>query len=309
MGNFPEGWIEWNGGFRDTIRADQNAMGAEAVTPGQLATRIAGSSDLFQDDGRKPWNSVNFMVAHDGLTLSDLYSCNHKENNQPWPYGPSDGGEDHNRSWDQGGDPADQRRAARNGFALTMLSAGVPMMTGGDEHLRSQACNNNAYNLDSDANWLNYALSGDQQNFRAFAQGMMAFRKAHPALRPSTFYSSNDENGNILEQMRWFKPDGTQADGGYMDSTSNHALAWRIDGTEFNDPSAAIYVAYNGWQDPVDFTLPWPGPNRNWYRVTDTCNWAEGGDQVRAPGSEDYIGGEYYSYGVCGRGLLVLVAK
>jgi glycogen operon protein len=128
------------------------------------------------------------MVAHDGMTLKDLYACNGPNNNQPWPYGPSDGGESNNHSWDQGGVAADQRKAARNGLALLMLSGGTPMITGGDEALRTQWCNNNAYNLDSDKNWLNYSLSADQSTHKTFAQRLMEFRKAHPALRPAEFY-------------------------------------------------------------------------------------------------------------------------
>jgi isoamylase len=309
VGNFPGTWSEWNGIYRDTFRKDQNQLGVATVTPGQLATRFAGSSDLFGDDGRKPYNSINFMVAHDGFTLKDLYSCNTKNNNQPWPYGPSDGGEDDNHSWDQGGIAADQRKAARNGFAFLMLSAGTPMFTGGDEFLRTQYCNNNVYNLDSDKNWLNYTLSTDQTNFRTFAQRLIAFRKAHPALRPLNFYSSVDNNGNVMEQHRWFKPDGTVPDSTYFNNGNNHALAFRVDGTEFNDPASAIYVAYNGWSGSVNFKLPWPGAGKNWYRVTDTCNWAEGPGQVASPGAEAFIGGEWTNYGLCGFSLLLLIAK
>jgi glycogen operon protein len=190
-----------------------------------------------------------------------------------------------------------------------MLSGGTPMFTGGDEHLRSQYCNNNAYNLDSDKNWLNYNLSADAQNFRAYAQRLIAFRKAHPALRPDNFYSANDQNGNVMEQLRWFKPGGQPIDASYFNDSNMHAMAWRIDGTELGDSAAAIYVAYNGWSGDVDFTLPWPGANRQWYRVTDTCNWAEGAEQVRSPGNEDWIGGEWTNYRVCGRGVLLLIAK
>lgn len=309
VGGFPSGWSEWNGIFRDTLRKDQNQMGVENVTPSQLATRFAGSSDMFQDDGRKPWNSVNFMVAHDGFTLKDLYSCNGKNNLQPWPYGLSDGGEDSNHSWDQGNIAQDQRKAARNGLAFMMLSAGVPMITGGDEYLRSINCNNNPYNLDSSANWLNYSWTTDQSNFNAFTKGMVAFRKAHPALRPLNYYAATDTNSNVMEQLRWFQPSGAVADANYFNNAGNHAIAYRIDGTEFSDPNSAIYVAYNGWSGQVNFTLPWPGTNKYWYRVTDTCNWAEGANQVKAAGSEDYIGGENYVYGLCGRGLTVFVAK
>jgi glycogen operon protein len=249
------------------------------------------------------------MVAHDGFTLRDVYACNQKNNLQPWPYGPSDGGENDNHSWDQGGIAADQRRAARNGFAFLMLSAGTPMITGGDEFLRTQYCNNNVYNLDSNKNWLDYALSTDAQTYKTFAERLIAFRKAHPALRPAYFYSSGDGNGNVMEQIRWFKPDGGVADSAYMGSSSNHAIAWRLDGTELGDPASALYIAYNGWSGNIEFTLPWPGSGKSWYRVMDTCNWAEGANQVSSPGAEPFVGGEWAKYGMCGRSVLLLIAK
>ncbi len=309
LGNFPSGWSEWNGNYRDLVRQAQNDLGSIAVTPGQLATRFAGSSDLFGDDGRQPWNSVNFLVVHDGFTLGDLYRCNGSNNTQAWPYGPSDGGTSTNYSWDQGGAAIDQRQAARTGFALMMTSAGVPLMTGGDEALRGLNCNNNPYNLDSSANWLSWTRTTDQTNFQNFAQAMIAFRKAHASLRPATFYSGADNNGNGLQQLAWFEPSGAVADSTYFNDSNNHAIAWRIDGTELGDTYAAIYVAYNGWSAAVNFTLPAPPSGKSWYRVTDTCSWAEGPGQVRAPGSEDAIGGAGTVYGECGRGALVLIAK
>ncbi|WP_224364606.1 isoamylase [Hyalangium versicolor] len=309
VGNFPSTWAEWNGLYRDVFREDQNKMGSVTIKPSDLATRFAGSSDKYQDDGRKPQHSINFMVAHDGLTLKDVYTCNSKNNGLSWPYGPSDGGEDNNNSWDQGGVAADQRKAARNGMAFLMVSAGTPMLTGGDEFLRTQYCNNNAYNLDSDKNWLNYTLDADQTNFKTFTQRLIAFRKAHPALRPLNFYVATDTNGNVMEQHRWFKPDGNVPDSAYFENGDNHAIAFRVDGTEFGDTASAIYVAYNGWSGSVNFVLPWPGNGKRWYRVTDTCTWAEGPNQVASPGSEADVGAEFANYGVCGRGLLLLIAK
>jgi len=309
VGGFPSGWAEWNGKYRDALRKKQNQLGVETVLTAELASRFAGSSDLYQDDGRKPWHSVNFMVAHDGFTLRDLYAYNSKQNTQPWPYGPSDGGEDSNHSWDQGGIGADQRKAARTGLAFMMLSAGVPMITGGDEALRTQFGNNNAYNLDSAANWLDWSWDSYETNHQTFSQRLIAFRKAHPALRPSNFYSAVDTNGNVMEQLRWFKPDGGVADTAYFTNTSNHAIAWRIDGSEFGDSASAIYVAYNGWSGNVNFSLPWPGAGKNWYRVTDTATWNDGPNAVALPGSETYIGGEWTTYGMQGRSLLVLIAK
>jgi len=307
VGNFPAGWAEWNGVYRDALRRDQNKLGVAAITPGELATRFAGSSDLYGDDGRKPYHSVNFMVAHDGFTLADLYACNSKNNSQPWPYGPSDGGSDDNDSWDQGGNAAAQRKAARNGFAFLALSAGTPMITGGDEYLRRINCNNNPYNLDSSANWLSYAPTTEQSTFGTYAQRMLAFRAAHPALRPANYYTSADTNGNGIGQQQWLTPAGTVPDATYWNDASNHAIAWRLDGTELGDPAAAVYVAYNGWSGDVTFTLPTPPAGTGWHRVTDTSTWAEGADQVRPPGAEDPIGGAPYVLG--NRAVLVLIAK
>ena len=291
--------MEWNGSFRDLLRQAQNELNVDSVTTGQLATRFAGSSDLFQ--GRSPWNSTNIIDVHDGFTLKDLYSCNGPNNNQLWPYGPSDGGTSTNYSWDQGGVVAEQRAAARVGFAFLMLSAGTPLMTGGDEYLRSLQCNNNPYNVDSIANWLNYTWGSDQSNFNAFVRGMIAFRKAHAALRPLNFYSPSG--------LAWWTPDGRAADASYFENGNNHAIAYQFNGGALSDSSPFLYVAYNGRKDTVGFTLPSPGNGTSWYRVVDTCGWAEGPNQVRPPGSEDLIGGQGYVYGVCGRGLLLLIAK
>jgi isoamylase len=300
IGNFPEGWSEWNGKYRDTLRTDQNKLGVDEVTPKQLATRFAGSSDLYGDDGRKPFNSVNFMVAHDGFTLGDLYACNDKDNDQAWPYGPSDGGSDDNLSWDQGGEEKAQRQAARNGFAFLMLSAGTPMMTGGDEVLRGTRCNNNPYNLDNEANWLGHEPGADQRTFRTYAHRLLEFRKAHPALRPAEFGKGG---------LDWFTPAGKAPDEAYWNGASNHALAWRLDGTESGDPADGLYIAYNGSADAVDFTLPSPGEGKKWHRVTDTGAGFEGADQVAEPGSEPEVGGAGAEYGLKGRSLAVMIAK
>lgn len=299
LGSFPTGWSEWNDQFRDTVRQAQNRLGVSIVTTGQLATRVAGSSDKFS--GRKPWNSVNLIVVHDGFTLKDLYSCNGPDNNEAWPLGPSDGGNPTNNSWDQGGAAADQRSAARVGLSLLMLSAGTPLMAGGDEYLRSLHCNNNAYNVDSIANWLNYDWTNDQKNFYAFAQGMIAFRKAHAALRPDSFYSST--------QLLWWTPAGTTPDANYFNDPSNHAVAYQLNGSTLGDSYSSIYVAYNGWSGNVSFVLPPSPAGAQWYRVTDTCGWAEGPNQVRAAGQEDTLPDQTSAYDLCGRGLLLLIAK
>ncbi len=309
LGNFPGSWSEWNDAFRNGLRSSQNQLGVADITPGQLANYFAGSSNIFQNSGRKPWNSINFLVAHDGLTMKDLYSCNGSNNSQPWPFGPSDGGSNDNKSWDQGsGGSSAQRQAARTGLAFLMLSAGVPMITGGDEMLRSLNCNNNSYNLDSVANWLNYSLAPEQQLFMEYTSRLLAFRKAHPALRPADFYRNDDGNNNGMEQIRWFSPDGDLAGNSFFNAPNQHALAYRIDSSEFGDSTSAIFIAYNADTWLRNFRLPWAGAGKQWFRALDTAAWNEGNNMV-LPGDEVLVGGEGSIYGLQGRSLLVLIAK
>jgi isoamylase len=296
-GRFPAGWAEWNDGFRDTVRADQNALGSVSVTPGQLANALSGSWDRFGDDGRKPWHSVNFVAAHDGFTHADLYACNDKDNDLGWPYGPSDGGSDYNLGWDQGGDPVAQRRAARTGMALLVLSAGVPMFNGGDEFLRSQRCNNNPYNLDSPGNWLDWAWTDEGADFHVFTRELLRFRAAHPALRPDEYRPPG--------AITWLEPDGTEADPAYLDNVDNHALAMRLDGPAAGDPALAIYVAVNGWTGGVTFQLP-PAPSGGrWRIVADSHEWLEADRNVFEPGTEPELPDDTYLLG--GRSVVVLI--
>ncbi len=306
VGDFPAGWAEWNGIYRDTLRTDQNRLGVTPVTPGQLATRFAGSSDLYQDDGRRPWHSINFMVAHDGFTLRDLYAFNAKQNDQPWPFGPSDGGENNNISWDQGGVAAAQRQAARNGLAFIMLSAGVPMITGGDEMYRTQFGNNNAYNVDSDKNWLDWADAGTNASFLAFARRLMVFRGAHPALRRDDFYTGQ-VGPSGLKDITWLTDSGAEAGAAYMNDPNSHFLAFRIDGEPAGDGAASIYVAYNGWSGEVTASLPAPRAGMSWYRVGDTAAWMESRGNFVDPGQEELLDGA--TYGLAARSLLLLIER
>jgi isoamylase len=300
QGQFPVGWSEWNGAFEATLRQAQNELGNMPISIGQDATDFTGSSNIFQANGRSPWNSTNYMDVHDGFTLNDVYYCDSPNNSQGWPYGPSTGGSTTNYSWNQGGAAADQRRAARTGLAFTMLSAGTPLMAGGDEYLRSIDCNNNPYNVDSTANWLDYSWSTNQSNFYNFAQRAIAFRKAHPALRPVTWYTSS--------QVEWWEPSGVQATTSYWDAGDNYAIAYTVNGSSFGD-SNSMYIAYNGWSESVTFTLPAPPTGTNWYRVTDTCNWNDGPNTWVTPGNETEIGPGGSTYGQCGESLLLLISK
>jgi glycogen operon protein len=304
LGNYPPGWSEWNGQYRDDLRSDQNQLGQADVTPGQLANRLSGSWELFGDDGRTPSASLNFLVAHDGFTLADLCRCADKVNDQPWPYGPSDGGSNDNRSSDHGGDAALQRRAARTGFALLMVSAGVPMFNGGDEFLRSQNCNNNPYNVDSAAMWLD--PPAEELPFTRFARRAMQFRREHVSLRPRVFRPLQDGDGDGLEPANWRSTVGP-ANPLYLDDPDNHFVAVHLDGDEVGDTASALFVAYNGWVDGLDVALPTPAEGRAWHLVADTHDWMEGEDNWLSP--EDYrsVGGDSYLVG--GRSVVVLLEQ
>lgn len=307
VGNFPGGWGEWNDQYRNTMRDAQNRLGFADTTPAKLTTRIHGSSDLFRDDGRQPWHSVNFIVAHDGLTLHDLYSCNDRNNNQPWPFGPSDGGTDDNRSWDQGGDPAAQRQAARTGLALLMLSSGVPMITGGDEMLRTQRCNNNTYNLDSPGNWLDWSLLETQGAFYRYARALMAFRHSQSALRPGTWTEGVDRDGDGVLDVAWLGLDGAPMSAGALTQPENRFLAWRLDGDEQGPGDASIYVGYNRSADTVRAILPEPRQGRRWLRVLDTSAWMEPLDNHHPAGQEDPLPDNLYDFSP--RSLIVYIER
>ncbi len=307
LGNLPAGWAEWNDRFRDLMRQSQNQLGVASVTPGWLSARIAGSSDLYRARDRGPSASVNFLVAHDGFTLFDLYHCNGPNNTQAWPFGPSDGGSNNNISWDQGGDTSRQRQAARTGLALLMTSAGVPMITGGDEMLRTIHCNNNPYNLDSDRNWLDWTQLTAQSAFLTFARRVIRFRGAHPSLRPAEFWMGRDRNGDGVADVTWLRADGRRAEGAYMDDPNQNFLAWRLDGTEAGDSVRGVMVLYNRGADAVRVTLPTPRAGGGWFQFADTGAWLEASSNAWEPGAEPAITDGHYN--VVARSAAVLIER
>jgi glycogen operon protein len=319
QGNFPPGFSEWNFTYKEVLPKAQNKLGIVTIAPGAVADAFTGSASLFKGalrNNRNPWNSINYMDSHDGLTLNDLYSCNSPDNNQGYPFGPSDGGSD-DVSWDQGnlaaGQAAAQRRAARTGLAFVMLSAGVPMIQAGDEYLRSVSCNDNPYNVDSAGAWLTpqAGWTPDQSNFNTYVTRAIAFRKAHPSLRPATWYTP--------AQVVWYYSNAAQVSNdptrnNYWNGNNNY-LATMINGGDFGD--STMYVIYNGAvaysgslaANETPFTLPPAPPGKNWYRVTDTCEWNDGPNTWAAQGNETLIGPGNSTYGVCGQSLVLFIAK
>ena len=191
----------------DPHRAERARVDAHRAEPSWRRS-ISGSPDLFDHDGRAPWASIDYVDCHDGFTLHDEYAYDAPLNDQAYPLGPSPGGSTTNDSWDQGGVAAAQTQAARTGLALVALSAGVPMLQGGDEMLRTQSGNDNAYNLDDSAMWLDPTLATTNAGFVAWTKALFAFRAAHPALRPATFWDGQDHDGNGLADVGVARHDG-----------------------------------------------------------------------------------------------------
>lgn len=308
QGRFPVGWSEWNAqGFRDPVRSFFNKRGYEPVTIGGLANAISGSSSIFQANGRKPWNSVNILTSHDGFTARDLFSYNDKNNNQPWPYGPSDGGENHNRSWDHGGDPVIQRQITRTALMTLLLSAGTPHINGGDEFYRTLRGNNNPWNLDSVANYLQWDTLRDNVRLHNFVQFLLKFRSENPALRPAEYYRGVDQNLNGLKDVTWYSADGQELPSKYFDYTGGF-LAYRLDATEFKSegPVRSIFVATNAELYKQSVRLPEPAPGHAWFRVADTAAWFEAEGNFHPPGQEVQLHSDYEMHGRC---ELLLIEK
>ncbi|HJK92561.1 MAG TPA: alpha-amylase family glycosyl hydrolase, partial [Polyangiaceae bacterium LLY-WYZ-15_(1-7)] len=309
VGHFPAGWASWNDRYRDALRRDLNRLGREALPLRELLRRLSGSPDLYEDDGRTPGASVNFVVAHDGLTLHDLFRHDGKDNAQPWPWGPSDGGTDNDLASSHGGDPARQATVTRTAMALLALSAGVPMFNGGDESGRTLRANNNPYNIDSEANWLRWP--GDplhDAELEAFTARLFAFRAAHAALRPARHWRVfGDADGDGLTEVRWFRDDGAFVDDAYLDAGDRHFVAWQLDGDELGDEAASLFFAYNGWDGTIRAAVPAAPEGTRWRRVMDTSAAGEGFGWVREGGAAgEVVEGPV---DVAGRSVVGLVAR
>lgn len=325
VGNFPIGWGEWNGKFRDAVR---RFILMEPGTVGEMATRICGSSDLYGDDGRQPFHSINFITAHDGFTLYDLASYDRKDNSQPYPYGPSDGGEDHNnsRNW---GPVWLKHQQIRNYACLLFLSQGTPMLLGGDEMARTQRGNNNAYNLDTVCSWFDWSLKAENERLWRFFKGLIAFRNRCGAFARTKFFTGRDseDSDDCLPDIQWHGCDYLAPDWG----TYSRALALRLDGsreeTGAQESHGDIYVAINSWQESLVFQIPPNHPGKKWYRALDTDTWAENAatiqNNIEQPGEEDTIsdgswmdlnaakfaGNSSYRYQVHAHSVVVFIEK
>jgi glycogen operon protein len=213
VGNFPVIWSEWNGRYRDTVRSFWRG---DYGMVSDLAYRLTGSSDLYSNDGRHPWASVNFVTSHDGFTLNDLVSYD-KKHNEMNGEGNRDGS-DHNRSWNCGvegptSDPAvleTRGRQRRNFLTTLLLSNGVPMLTAGDEIGRTQRGNNNAYCQDNEISWVDWDLAQWQEDLLEFTRILSEFRRGHPHFRKRGFFDGRRNGPSGLKDVYWLRADGTE---------------------------------------------------------------------------------------------------
>jgi isoamylase len=293
VGNFPVLWSEWNGIYRDTMRDFWRGH----ARVGEFARRLTGSSDLYQDDGRRPFASVNFITAHDGFTLRDLVSYNEKHNeaNQE---GNRDGSDD-NRSWNCGAegetdDPginALRERQQRNFLATLLLSQGAPMLLGGDEIARTQGGNNNGWCQDSEISWFDWELDERAQRQLEFAQRLIALRRAHPVFHRRDFLTGEARNGSHLPDAWWFRPDGrrmTQQDW----NAGAQRLGLFLNGDEIAAPGpggervedASFLLLFNASPEDTEFQMPSRRFGRQWQLVFQTLDPAASAATVAARG-------------------------
>jgi len=280
VGNFPPGWTEWNGRYRDNVR---DYWRGEAVV-NELASRLSGSSDLYETSGRRPVASINFVTAHDGFTLRDLVSYNEKHNEANLE--DNRDGESHNRSWNCGAegpteDPdvnALRSRQQRNILTTLFLSQGVPMLVAGDEINRTQNGNNNAYCQDNERSWVDWELGSDAQALLAFAQRLIRLRKAHPIFRRRRFFQGRAVHGEAKDLI-WLTPEGEEMTEQQWNEASIRGLGMVLNGAAIEELDAeggpvrddTFLLLINSHHEAVDFKLPALAAGTRWYGVLDTA--------------------------------------
>ncbi len=282
VGNFPIHWTEWNGQFRDTVRrfwrGDEGQLG-------DLGFRLTGSSDLFQDDGRHPGASVNFVTAHDGFTLRDLVSYEKKHNEGNGEDNRDGSSDATSMNCGVEGDTRDEgilamrARQVRNFFATLLLSQGVPMITSGDEIGKTQRGNNNAYVQDNPISWLDWELDGERRELFDFVRKLVHFRRAHPAFQRKTFFRGERIRG-AARDIVWLTEAGVEMTGEDWADETRRTVGLLLSGDEIEGKSElghpllddTFYLALNASDASVDFHAPDAhAPDEPWDVVLDTA--------------------------------------
>ena len=280
VGNFPAGWAEWNGKYRDTVRRFWRGVGGQAA---ELAFRLSGSSDLYAQGGRQPHASINFVTSHDGFTLNDLVSYERKHN-EANSEGNRDG-ESHNESRNFGVEgPSDdatvkaaREQQKRNVIATLLLSQGVPMLLGGDEIGRTQHGNNNGYCQDNAISWFDWTLDAPRRQLLDFTRGMIRIFRGHPVLRRRRFFQGRRIRGSSVKDLTWFGPDGQEMTDAEWRAEAVHTIGLRLagDAIEERGPRGerivddTLLLVLNAADDEVAFQLP-DGSAAGWRLMVDT---------------------------------------
>jgi isoamylase len=308
VGAFPPGWAEWNDRFRDTVR---DFWRGEA-TVSDIVPRLCASDDIFNNSGRKPWSSVNFITAHDGFTLNDLvtYNDRHNESNGE----DNKDGNSSNRSWNCGieGPTEDAKinhlreRQIRNMMATLLLAQGTPMILGGDEFGRTQNGNNNAYCQDNEISWLDWELKEKGNSLIRFMKKLTRMRHQYPILRYNRFLTGQLDSELGVQDVAWIRPDGSLMREEDWNNQDLHCFGMMIDGRaqptgiKLKGKEATLMIILNGHHDIINFTLPECAGGRQWLRMIDT----------NLPNdTEDVIFNAGDNYQVTGRSLLLFTLK
>jgi isoamylase len=281
-GNFPVLWCEWNGKYRDTLRRFWKGDAAQVA---ELAYRLAGSSDLYQHNGRRPYASINFVTAHDGFTLRDLVSYNHKHNEANRENNAD--GERDNNSWNCGTEgPTDnsrinalRMRQQRNMLATLLLSQGVPMILAGDERNRTQQGNNNAYCQDNEMSWIDWRMDEDRHTLLAFTRQLIQIRKAHPALHRRSFFQGRSIHGPDVRDIEWFRPDGKEMSEEEWHQSFVRCLGMLLNGRVMDEwgergeqiRDDILLVLLNAYWETIPFVLPSAPVGAAWEVLIDTA--------------------------------------
>jgi glycogen operon protein len=281
VGNFPVLWTEWNGKYRDTVRRFWRGDG-DAVS--EFATRLCGSSDLYEHSGRKPYASINFVTSHDGFCLRDLVSYNDKHNEANGDQNRD--GDSHNLSWNCGSEGATEeqeiralrQRQIRNFFATLMLSQGVPMIRGGDELGHTQQGNNNTYCQDSEISWLNWEMDPRKEAFLEFTCRMIQLWREQPVLQRRKFFQGRNIRGEDVKDVTWFEPGGREMTEESWNAGYVQCLGVRLAGDRMNEvdqrgqpiEGETLLILLNAFHQPLPFTLP-AIPEGHWELLVNTA--------------------------------------
>jgi isoamylase len=288
VGNFPKGWSEWNGKFRDTARRFLKGEESQAA---EMAKRLTGSADLYQDDGRHPYTSINFITCHDGFTLHDLYAYNkkHNEANQE----DNRDGSDDNHSWNCGAEgPTDDAKILalraqmiKNALCAVVFSLGTPMILYGDEISRTQHGNNNAYCQDNELTWFDWSTLEKNAPMLDFCKKAIIFRKRYPIVRHKHFFTGETEKEDSVPDLSWF---ARHLSSPHWESPKLKTLAYMLSGTQAPSEAGDYYLFLVFHMHPRGITIDLPRhAGFSWFHAVDTA--AKAGDDFRALGEEPVL--------------------